>query len=188
MIDAIPANIDVERSVIGGMLTDETQIDAVIEFLRPEDFFRSTHQDICRTIYEMRTRGEPIDAITLENRLQARGMLARVGGIEAIHGFVNAVPHALNTTEHARIVERYAVSRELIERSQQIIALASSPDLTGEELTSRAESLIFGVSDGRHESNVKYAAVEVPLAVDRVEAQLREDSGSTGETLRAHGT
>lgn len=176
MIDTVPAHLAVEESVIAGMLMDSTQIDECIEFLKPTDFFRDKHQILCRAIYEMRSVGKTIDILTVDDFLRAKGDSSKVGGFTELADIVNRAPHFVSTVEHARIVQQHAIRRDLIEAAQTIIA-ESSTDMTGDELTARAESLIFAIADSRTTNSITNASVEVPAAADRIlERMVNQDA------------
>ena len=54
----------------------------VVEMLRPEDFYRDAHRRIYDTVVELFERGEPVDLITVTDRLRDKGQ-RRDGSYEA---------------------------------------------------------------------------------------------------------
>ena len=178
MMVEFPRNLEVERSVIGGMLLDATTIDDVAEILTPDDFWSDTHKLLCRRVFSLRADGRSIDAVVLAEALRADGSLEKVGGELEVLGFVQAVPHAACTLEHAQITVEYAIRRDLIVQALQTISEASSVSVEAERAVDSAESRIFALSDSRTRHVATLAADAVPAAVDRV--LERETHGETG--------
>ncbi len=75
-----PQSIEAERSVIGGILLAPESWDAIAEQVNASDFYRPEHRAIFRQIALLVDRNEPIDVITVADRLLATGELDAAGG------------------------------------------------------------------------------------------------------------
>ena len=64
-----PQSIEAERSVIGGILLAPESWDAIAEQVNASDFYRPEHRAIFRQIALLVDRNEPIDVITVADRL-----------------------------------------------------------------------------------------------------------------------
>jgi len=145
-----PHNIEAEQSVLGSLLIDPDAIIRVAPFLRPEDFYRQAHGAIYEAILELHERREPSDFITLTDELQRRAQLDRVGGAAYLTSLLNVVPTAIHVEHYARIVERNATLRRLIDAATRIAALAyDASDADANEVVDRAEQILFSVAE-RH--------------------------------------
>ncbi len=145
-----PHNIEAEQSVIGSLLIDPDAVIRVAPFLRPEDFYRQAHGLIYEAILALHERREPADFITLSDELERRGQLEQVGGAAYLANLLNVVPTAAHVEHYARIVERTALLRRLIDAAQQIAALAySAAEADVDEVVDRAEQILFAVSERR---------------------------------------
>jgi replicative DNA helicase len=163
-----PQRIDAERSVISACLTDNGVIDEIMLVMEYEDFYRDSHQIIGRAIFEMRSEGRKVDALTLDNELFARGESERTGGIDTISEIITAIPW--NGPGHAVIVHDAAVARRYIAASHEIIRAAYSGSFDSEGLAEFAEAAIFKAADQRHNSNIvtsQEAVAEAMAALDR---------------------
>lgn len=87
-----PQNLEAEQSVLGSMLLDRDAIARVVEALRPEDFYRDLHRTIFTAMLELFERGEPVDLITVTNKLTGMGKLEDVGGATYLASLPNTVP------------------------------------------------------------------------------------------------
>jgi replicative DNA helicase len=108
-----PHNLDAEQSVLGGCLLDGTAIDRVPE-LRPVCFYRSTHRDIFQAILDAAESGDPIDPLTIAERLEGQELLESVGGLAYLVELQQNTPSAANVGAYARIVADKSRERELL--------------------------------------------------------------------------
>jgi hypothetical protein len=119
-------------------LRDGDRLPDVAQVLRPEDFYRDSHQILYRAILGLHDQGKGIDALILAEELKRRGEFEKVGGDRALFELLDSVPHAANTLYHAQIVREKAVGRRIIELCESTLADAYSLNRTAEELVSLA--------------------------------------------------
>lgn len=141
-----PQSIEAERSLLGSIFLDSNVIYQVADFLRPEDFYRGIHQEIFAACLELFQKGEPIDILSVANRLKEKNLLDEIGGMAYLTELVNSVPTPTNALSYAKIVHKKRVLRDLIAASQEIgkMALDESEDI--EVLLDRAEKRIFSIA------------------------------------------
>jgi len=147
-IDKIPPqNIEAETSLLGSVLLDKDAMLRIADIVSPEDFYKDAHRRIFETIVELYAKNEPIDLLTLSNRLEEKGILETVGGRSYIAGLTNTVPTASNAVHYAEIIHRKATRRRLLAASQEISRLSFEEDDGDVESTlDQAQKYIFGVS------------------------------------------
>src|SRR5919108_266744 len=87
-----PNNLEAEESVLGSMMLSAEAIAEVIEEIRPEDFYRSSHRGIYDALVHLYSRGEPVDQVTAMEELKRRGTLEDIGGPPYLHQLVEQVP------------------------------------------------------------------------------------------------
>lgn len=164
-----PQNLECESGVLGSMLLDPTCIDDLILVLNPADFFRDSHQILCRAVYDLRSEGIPVDSISVEERLRKLDLLDRIGGLEAILQILASVPHAANAGYYAQVVIEKAIARDLIEASNETLRDGYANAHAAEELLGLAESRIFAIGDRRSaRSRVVTVADAIPEAIQRI--------------------
>ncbi|MDR7401024.1 MAG: replicative DNA helicase [Armatimonadota bacterium] len=144
-----PQNLEAEQGVLGSMLLDRDAIARVVELLRPEDFYRDAHRRIFETVVELFERGEPVDLITVTDRLRDRGQLDDVGGAGYVTSLLHAVPTAANVEYYARIVLQKSMLRQLIAAGTQIAQMGYEGETDVEMLVDRAEKLVFSIANRR---------------------------------------
>lgn len=144
-----PQNVEAEQSVIGSLLIDPDAIIKVGSFLRPEDFYRESHQIIYQAILTLHDRRQPADFVTLVDELARQEQLETVGGPAYLTSLINMVPTSVHVEHYGRIVERTSVMRRLITAAGEIAALAYEEREEVDEVIDQAERILFEVSQRR---------------------------------------
>ena len=144
-----PQNLDAEQSVLGAVLLDNEAVNMVLEILGPDEFYRESHREIFRAMIELSDRGQPVDAITLTDALNNRGVLERIGGAGYIAELVNRVPTAANVAHYARIVREKAVLRSLASTATEIAGGAFDGPVDVDQYLDEAEHRIFEIAERR---------------------------------------
>lgn len=131
--DLIPVNIDAEESTIGALLIDPDAILRVEDFLRPDDFYLEKHRMVYEIVLKMYSNRQPVDPLTLQTELEKAGYLDTVGGPAFVTDLIASTPTSIHVAHYARIVQRHATQRRLIDAATKIAQLAY--DQTSGELT-----------------------------------------------------
>ena len=155
----LPSNIDAERSILGAILLDNSAITAALKQISSGDFFHVHHQKIFRRMLQMQEAGEPIDLVTLCDRLGSSKEIDDVGGAPYIASLMDGVPRGANTEQYAKIVREKARLRSLIHLSQNIQKLAQAPEADLESIRSKLQGGIEN-SNG-HVSQKTLVAMEL---------------------------
>ncbi|MDF2986468.1 MAG: replicative helicase [Eubacterium sp.] len=144
-----PQSVEAEQSVIGSMLIDKEVIPVVMEVLKPEDFYRPDHKEIYDVIIELFDKAQPIDLITVSERLKLHGKLELVGGLEYLTNIATEVPTTANVKHYAKIVEEKALLRKLIKASSDIVDLGFNASEEVSFILDKAEQNIFDILQKR---------------------------------------
>ena len=142
-----PQNIEAEESLISAILVDNNTLLDVIEILAPEDFYRTAHQKIYAAITDLFDKAEPIDLVTLANKLKEKGHLEEIGSASYLARLVDTVPLAVNAQHYAKIVHDKAALRRLIEKANAIVKRCFEERGNADDVIDFAESAIFEISE-----------------------------------------
>ena len=175
-----PQSIEAEEAVLGSILIDPDAIIRVAAMLKPEDFYREKHGWIYETALILHERREPIDFLTVCDELERREQLDEVGGASFITTLINVVPTSIHAEHYARIVERTATRRRLIEAAGQIAALAYQEAEDVDEVVDRAEQVLFGVSERRISRELVSIKQVLSEYYDRIEYLTRHQGEMIG--------
>ena len=144
-----PFSVEAERAVLGAILIDASAIGDVATILKSTDFYDPAHQAIFAARMDLYDRGQPGDFITLSDQLSRLEQLDRVGGQEYLAALVNAVPTAAHVEHYARVVERCAIMRRLIDAAGEIARIGYQAPTDIDEALDQAEQKLFQVSQRR---------------------------------------
>lgn len=177
-----PHSIEAEQSTLGGLMLDNDAWFNVAEVLGTSDFYRSQHQIIFDAMTALSADDQPLDAITLSERLQSKGQLEKAGGLAYLAELAESTPGASNVVAYAQIVRELSTLRQLIGAAQRIAESAFSRDgRPSAELLDLAEQEVFQISEGRMKGGGPESVM--PLlnrAVDRIEKLYASRSPITG--------
>lgn len=141
-----PQNVEAEQSVLGSLMIDKNAVIKVGDIITSEDFYKDNHGKIYEAMIYLYEHHEPIDLLSLSNRLKETDNLERIGGESYLASLANTVPTAANIVHYAKIVEKKAVLRRLIDNASQIVADAYDETEEVEKTLDDAEQKIFSVS------------------------------------------
>jgi replicative DNA helicase len=141
-----PQNIEAEQSVLGSLMLDKEAIIQIADIIKPEDFYRGIHTNIYQVMLELFEKNEPIDLLSLTNRLEEKKQLEEIGGASYLTSLANLVPTAAHVVHYAKIIKHKKILRDLIETSGQITQLSYQEPEDVENLVDTAEQKIFSIS------------------------------------------
>ena len=144
-----PQNIEAEQAVLGSILLNRDAIIAVAAWLRPDYFYLQRHSQIYAAMLACYNRRVPPDTRTVADELRRNNQLDLIGGIVYLGQIIDSVPTSYHVEYYARIVERTALLRKLIEAGSRIAALGYDESQDLEVTLDRAESALFEVSQRR---------------------------------------
>ena len=158
-----PHDIDAEQAVLGSMLTDKDAVNAAIETLKEDAFYRDDNRVIYQAIVNLYSKSEPIDIITLKDELESMDKFEQVGGYEYLASLPDKVPTTANVQKYIKIVEEKSILRSLIKTANEIIELGYSPTEDVEDIMDGAEKKIFDIMQSKNQkgySPIKDVLVE----------------------------
>ena len=179
-----PQSIEAERSVIGALLISSDSWDGVAEVVAAADFYRPEHRAIFRQIALLVDRGEPVDVVTVSDRLLATGELDAAGGHTYLAELAEQTPTASNVRAYAKAVRERSVLRQLINAAQDIASAGFNPEgRSSEELVDEAERRIMQISEsGQKAGGPQGMEGLVKGAIDRIEELYNTGGDITGLT------
>lgn len=151
----MPQNIEAEQSVLAACMLNQDAVEELVLKLKPENFYRPAHRIIFEAVCELNLRRIPVDQISLADTLNAAGQLDAVGGKAYLIELADNTFALTNWQNHAAIVKRTAILRELIYASASINALAYDAPDNLDEVVEEAEKTLFSVTEKRVSSTFR---------------------------------
>ncbi len=169
-----------EQAVLGSMLVSKDAVQAAVEVLKPEDFYREDNKEIYAAMLDIYNVGREIDMITVSEQLKLRGTLERVGGTQNLATLIDNVPTTSNIERYVEIVEQKSTSRSLIKVTNDImkVSYAQTEDL--DAIIEQAEKGIFDLAQNRNSKS--YAGMKEILVttLDNIEKMYENKEKLSG--------
>lgn len=150
---SLPQNIEAEKSVLAASMLNADALTEIMTRIKPENFFRPSHRIIYEAMCDLNYRSIPVDPIQLADTLQAKGQLEAAGGRAYLAELADNTFALTNWSNHADIVKRTAILRELIYASAEIRALAYDAPDDLNVVVEEAEKTLFNVTEKRVSSD-----------------------------------
>ncbi len=175
-----PQSIEAEQSLLGCLMLDKDTMIKVVDIITPEDFYRPSHQKIYQVCQELFQKGEPIDLLSVSNRLKEKGILDEIGGSSYLTELINSVPTPAHVLSYAKIVHRKRILRDLISASQEISLLAFNESDDTDLLLDKAEKKIFSIAQRNLTQNFVCVKDTLEDAFNRIDTLSKHQGGLRG--------
>ena len=168
--------------MLGAVLLSERSITQVVieEGLRAEDFYRRRHGVVFEAMLALYNENEPIDVLTVNDRLRAHGNLEDAGGESAVDGLTGGVPVAGNARRYARIVKEQALLRGALTATHEIQAKVTERDGAPRDIVEWAERRMLDVAHDDRQKDFRHIQDVLFTEVDKLERLSREGTSLTG--------
>ncbi len=175
-----PQNIDAEQSLLGSLMMDKDGMLKVADFLSADDFYKRNHQYIFEAMLDLYTKSEPIDILSLTNRLKEKNKIDEVGGGDYLSSLVNTVPTSAHLVHYGKIIQNNSTLRKLIAAAADITKICFEEADDMDKLLDNAEQALFRVSQ-KHITQ-KFSPIRDTLteAIERIDRLHKGDGATRG--------
>lgn len=169
-----PNNVEAEQSFLGSLLIDQEAANKVADRVTINDFYRPVHARVYEAMMHLYSRHEPLDILSVGNRLDEMGALTEIGGRSYLAELANSVPTASHVKHYADIIAKKAMLRRLIAAANDISALGYEETEDIEALLDQAEQRLFGISQNMLKQNFVPLTDVLSQAFERIDELHRE--------------
>ncbi len=164
----LPQNIEAEEAVLGAILVNPRVITKIVEYLKPESFYKPAHRYIYEAMIQLFNSNEKIDIITVCDVLNFNSKLDSVGGRSFINDLsYNAITTA-NIEYYAKIIQEKAIKRALINAGSEIVSFGYDVNSIDASLES-AQKLIFDIASKKATTDLTPVKELVLDAYEKIE-------------------
>lgn len=174
-----PQALDLEEAVLGAMMIDKKGLDQVIDILIPDIFYKPAHREIFRAVQKLFHDSQPVDLITISDRLRKDGKMELVGGDYYLMQLTQKVISSAHIDYHSRIIQQKFILRRLIEISSELIEQAYDETVDVFELLNTSEAKLFEITNGYLNRSSETAQTLIYQAIDRIK-KVETAEGMTG--------
>jgi replicative DNA helicase len=165
-----PQSVQLEEAILGAMINYKVaQDEAFMVINSPDVFYKDNNKLIFEAIQNLYNEGNPVDLLTVSNKLKSIGKLESVGGDMYLIGLSQRTSSAAHVEYHSRIVLQSYMKRQVIMFSSQNIALAYDESVDVFDLLrgwqKAFDSLADSIATGR-------STMSFPAALDNLKHEI----------------
>ncbi|AYQ32946.1 replicative DNA helicase [Runella sp. SP2] len=175
-----PQALELEEAVLGALMIEKDALNAVIDILKSDSFYKEAHQRIYNAIITLFTNSEPIDLLTVTTQLRQLGELEVVGGAQYITALTTKVNSAANIEYHARVIAQASMKREMISVASKILQDAFEDTTDVFTLLDTVEQSLFKISESNIRKNYADMSALMTEALRELERRREQKDGLTG--------
>ncbi len=177
-----PYSKELELNVLGGMIIDNSLIDIVMTYLKPEDFYINKNQIIYKTICDLKNLGEPVDLVILTEELRMRNLLDEVGGPSYLVEITNYYVSLESLKSVCDRILGYSVKRDLIKILYKIQEQSYDLNSETEKVLDNAQHEILDITNYLQKKNYIHISKEAMDTMKYVES-IHEKTIKEGSTI-----
>ena len=122
MLKMMPQSVDAEEAVLGAILVNPMSLGRIVEYLKPESFYKPAHKIIYEAVLDLFRKNEPIDIVTVSEYLRDKEELENAGGRSYINDLAMNVITTANIEYYAKIIREKEIKRALINAGSEMVA------------------------------------------------------------------
>ena len=173
----MPHSVMAEQAVLGSILIDERCVPAVMERLRPEDFYMRQNRELYQVMFTMFNRFETIDVVTVPDRMKQAGVYDENNTVPYLRQLMEITPTAANVLEYADIVADKALLRRVGETAGELGEMVRAEAGTASQILEAAEQRIYAIRQGRSARGLSH----ISSVMNEVWETIKERQAQGGE-------
>ena len=175
-----PQAVALEEGVLGALMLDQAALINAIETLHVEYFYKAEHQAVFRAIRKLFEQSQPVDLLTVVERLRLDGELELAGGAYAVSKLTENVVSAAHIEYHIRVLSEKFIQREMIRISTETIKKAYDETTDVVNLLDQTEQHLMDINDKNFRSDYKPLGDFVGMAMDQISEAGQKEDGLSG--------
>ena len=175
-----PSVIDIEESALGAALNDKQGIDEMMMIIKTgECFYKEQNKYVFDAMHSVFNDGEPIDLITVSQRLKRFGKFELAGGDYYLIQLMQKASSAAHMEYWCRIILQKYIAREIIRFNYATTALAYDESVDIFELMGKLQQQFDEIANitvtGRKSKSFKENLSELSKKIEFLSTQTEND-------------
>lgn len=176
----LPHDKEIEEAVLGALMLERDAYATVCDILKPASFYEPANQIIYEAIQSLGAEQQPIDMLTVVEKLRQMERLEKAGGPLFISELTSRVASGAHVEYHARIIAQKFLARELISFSSDIQSKAFDESNDVDDLMQEAEGKLFEISQRNVKKDVMQIDPIIDLSLQQIQNASNRQSGLSG--------
>ena len=180
IVNSYPSSLEIEKCVLGAIILERDAILDVINILNIDSFYFYSNQEVYRAILNLFEQRLPIDLRTVIDQLKKNGVLEKIGGEDYVVSLIERMVSGANIEYHAFLIIEYAIKREIINMSRELLRQAFDPTVDVFNLINSAEQKILDVSTKNVKRNYSDLGTLLAETISVIELKKEKKGGVIG--------
>lgn len=136
-----------EQALLGSIILNPEVLYALSDTgLHSEDFSFNNHRLIFHAIQLLHNENQPIDSLSIVEKLLANDSLEMAGGKEYVATLPDAVPSSVNAKYYAGVIKQKSVCRKIIDAGNKISKIGhDAKDAESQELLEKVDGITYSL-------------------------------------------
>lgn len=175
-----PQAPEVEKAILGALMIDKDAYVEVCDLLKPESFYEPRNQFVYDAIVKLSMDENPVDVLTVTDKLMKMGKLDEVGGPGYIVDLSSRVATSANIEYHAKVVAEKYLARQMIHYVSEIGKKTFDETMDIKDVMNEAEARLFELTQSNMKKDYSVLKPILDRAVKAVEKAHSNTGGVTG--------
>jgi len=176
-----PQNLEAEESILASFFIYHEISDEIIEQLKPEYFYKTSHRKIFSVIKSLYNNKSPIDLVTVAERLKSLGQLEEIGGGSYLSNLTTNIPISTSIDHHAKIIIDKAIKRLAIEKCHGIAKDCFADSDPASDIIDRAQASILSIESVNPETTSYESMADILISsFDTIDERFLNKGKLTG--------
>ncbi len=175
-------NLEAEEAVLGAMLFDDFGLQAGLDSLKKEDFFKKENQIMFEIFKNLHENRQSVDMVTVIDRLSSLSLVETVGGAGFITNIINAVPTSANIASHIIILKEKSKIRGLDNITKSISEQIAKGEFEAETIAENTEVQLLEILQDTSQADFTPMHEIVTTNLETLEAVSKTTETVTGIT------
>jgi len=178
-LTSLPNNFLAEQGILNILLTNSILVKTAISLLKYNSFYFENHKMIFNVIVELDQENVSINLTTIITKLENKGILKEIGGIEKIINIINRFENFSDLEDYIKLVNEKYLRRLLIELGKQIIIWGYTTSLDINDILDKTEQAIYNLTQQKFLQQIYTSAEIVDDVFNELKSKIKKDKPSS---------
>lgn len=173
-----PQALEFEESLLGSLLLVKGSMTYVVGVIKPDSFYKDSHQKIYQALLNLFTKSQPTDSVSVAQELRTMGELEIAGGSYYLIELSEKANSSYSIEHYAQIIEQKFMQREMIRVATESISAAYEDTTDVFDLIEAHQSEVFKIGAANYSKGI--SKIDEVIARRLKEYETKPIDGLTG--------
>lgn len=174
----LPQNMEAEKQFLSMLFIKNDIVADIINYIKPNDFYKTSHMMIYEKIIQMYSNNIPIDVITFTNSI-SKEQLSSIGGITYLSEIQTTAMTTAQYKTYAHMIKKLSDQRNIIKNCMEAVATAFENNSDPKLIIDKLESSFVNMNEYSQEGTVN-AGELMDSTINMIEENYKNGGQITG--------